>query len=295
MGNKSRPRRPAILLRKLIHCFFQFNAIGNGISDIRSVIEILKKPPLVCHCNAQKLYRENEIGQFRKQRSLVLAKIAQESMSQQCPYLERMEAKNIPDSDLVPYQYKAPRLIEFGRKYAINVMVETGTWQGSTTFECFPHFKRQYTIELSHDLWAALQPAMKQRPSIKSLEGDSSVVLRDQVLPELDEPTIFWLDGHYSSTGTARGNVDSPIFYELTHILQHSLASKFIIIIDDMRLFKGYVPECQKYHSDQVQCYPSIHEIGEIFCAFQTNHRMSIQVTQDAIIAIGGDLKIINV
>jgi len=109
-------------------------------------------------------------------------------------------------------------------------------------------------------------------------------------LPELKDSTLFWLDGHYSSTGTARGKVDTPIFYELMHILSHPLASKFLLVIDDQRLFRGYTPECMLKSSEEAQCYPSVSDIAEIFCAFQSHTKMTIKVENDALIAIGGDL-----
>jgi len=268
-----------------------FKTRASDIESLRPLLNDLKnaQAPKECKCTNQLLFRENEIGQFKKQRSIILAEIAKKTMQTQCPYLSKMTPQAIPETALIPYQSKAERLIEYSKKYGPRIMVETGTYQGSTSFACAPHFKKLYTIELSHELYSANLPGFLARPNTLSLEGDSAVVLKNKVLPELFEPTIFWLDGHYSSTGTARGDVDSPIFYELTNILQHPLASKFIIIIDDMRLFKGYDSECKSETSERVQCYPSILEIGEIFCAFQKNHRMSIRVDEDAIIAIGGD------
>jgi hypothetical protein len=268
-----------------------FKTRAAEIESLRPLLDTLRNAQVAkpCRCTNQLLFRENEIGQFKKQRSIILAEIAKKQMHTQCPYLSKMTPEAIPESALVPYPSKAERLIEYGKTYQIKTMVETGTYQGSTSFQCANHFKKLYTIELSHELYLQNLPGFLNRPNTVSLEGDSGVVLKNKVLPELFEPTIFWLDGHYSSTGTARGDVDSPIFYELTNILQHPLASKFIIIIDDMRLFKGYDSECKSSHSDQIQCYPSILEIGELFCAFQKNHRMAIRVDEDAIIAIGGD------
>jgi len=268
-----------------------FESRSTDITGLLPEIEVLKTAPkqTTCSCTNQLLFRENEIGQFKKQRSFILSEIAKKQMNQQCPYLKDMSMSIIPESALQPYPLKLERLIEYGKKYGIRVMVETGTYYGSTSIPAAAHFKKVYTIELSHELYTNNLPGFLNTPNAISLEGDSSVLLKTKVLPEINEPTIFWLDGHYSSTGTARGEVDSPIFYELTQILQHPLASKFIIIIDDMRLFKGYDSECKDYHSDQIQCYPSIQEIGQIFCAFQKNHQMSIRVDEDATIAIGGE------
>ena len=49
--------------------------------------------------------------------------------------------------------------------------------------------------------------------------------------------SIFYLDGHYSSGDTSRGNIDVPLLGELIQI--NSLyKSEGIIIIDDVGLFE---------------------------------------------------------
>ena len=67
--------------------------------------------------------------------------------------------------------------------------------------------------------------------------GDSGALIRD-VLAGLDEPALFWLDAHYSGTGTARGIEDSPILGELDSILSHRIRDH-IVIVDDAREFIG--------------------------------------------------------
>jgi len=264
--------------------------LAQKINNIKDSIVAMIPQQLVCECPDQDMFRAQELHSFFQVRNAALYSIANQEIKKNCPYVEAAELYNLKPEQLQPYGSKGPRLIEFGSKYGIRTMVETGTWYGGTTSECRPHFDQLYTIELSLELYRQVSPSFANS-NVKALQGDSSEVLRDVVLPELKGPTIFWLDGHYSSTGTARGSVDSPIYSELMLILTHPLASKFLLVIDDMRLFRGYTPECMLKSSEETQCYPSVADIAEIFCAYQSHHKMSIKVENDAFIAIGGDLQ----
>ena len=61
----------------------------------------------------------------------------------------------------------------------------------------------------------------------------------------------FWLDGHYSGPGTARGSVVTPILRELEIIAPRYKAANDLILIDDARLF------------DVNDDYPSKHQLFE--------------------------------
>ena len=75
-------------------------------------------------------------------------------------------------------------------------------------------------------------------PNVTILQGDSGEVLRG-LLPRIDRPALFWLDGHFSDADTARSALITPIRTELDHILAHPLARRHVILIDDARLFNG--------------------------------------------------------
>lgn len=112
--------------------------------------------------------------------------------------------------------------------------IETGTLNGDTTFAMEPLFEKIYTIELSPLYYTGTKQRYTGK-KINFLLGDSSIVLKD-LLPSIAEDTIFFLDGHWSSGNTAKGEKDCPLFEEITHItnlFKHSA----ILIIDDYRLF----------------------------------------------------------
>lgn len=112
--------------------------------------------------------------------------------------------------------------------------VETGTLNGGTIFGMEPLFDTLYTIELSEQYYNGSKNSYKG-DKITFLLGDSGKVLGDLVAT-LTEPTIFFLDGHWSSGDTGRGEKDCPLVEEITHIAT-AFKHKAIIIVDDFRLF----------------------------------------------------------
>lgn len=115
-----------------------------------------------------------------------------------------------------------------------DTFIETGTYNGDTTFTVEPYFKQIYTIEIS-DMYYQRTKAKYKGQKINFLFGDSSIVLKG-LLGGLSTDAIFFLDGHWSSQDTGRGVKDCPLMEEIEHI-NTLFKHKAIIIIDDYRLF----------------------------------------------------------
>ncbi len=49
-------------------------------------------------------------------------------------------------------------------------------------------------------------------------QGDSGVLL-PEIISEVSEPVLFWLDGHYSGEGTGKAVLETPIIEEVNVIL----------------------------------------------------------------------------
>jgi hypothetical protein len=58
------------------------------------------------------------------------------------------------------------------------------------------------------------------------------------VIAGLNEPALFWLDGHYSGGVTEKADIETPIMKELEYIFTHPVKNH-LILIDDARLFIG--------------------------------------------------------
>lgn len=116
-----------------------------------------------------------------------------------------------------------------------NYFVETGTYMGETILRYVDEFQKLYTIELSETLYNEFNKKNYNRNKLKSILGDSSKKLKE-VIDEIYGNTIFYLDGHFSQCGTAKGEKDVPLCEELK-IINDYFKYEGLIIIDDLRLF----------------------------------------------------------
>ncbi len=135
-----------------------------------------------------------------------------------------------------PQAVKHAALGEYGRRYGLRALVETGTYLGDAIQANLDRFSRIYSIELADDLYRAAVRRFKGARNVTILHGDSATLL-PQLAADLKEPTLFWLDGHYSGGVTARGMQDTPIVVELEAVLARPYND--VLLIDDLRLFTG--------------------------------------------------------
>jgi hypothetical protein len=115
-----------------------------------------------------------------------------------------------------------------------NSFIETGTNKGDTTFAMEPHFDNIHTIEISEKYYNETKSKYVGN-KINFLLGDSSHVFKS-LLPTINNKSIFFLDGHWSSGDTGRGEKDCPLVEEIT-LINNLFKHSAIIIIDDYRLF----------------------------------------------------------
>lgn len=148
-----------------------------------------------------------------------------------------------------PHLVKQRTLIEYANRFDLKILVETGTFYGDMVEAMKNTFDQIYSIELSGDLHEIVKYRFKGLKNIHLIQGDSGVEIAN-ILEKIDKPTLFWLDGHYSSGITAKGEKETPIFEELKHVLARTDIKK-VLVIDDARCF-GVDKD-----------YPSIEELKE--------------------------------
>jgi hypothetical protein len=134
-----------------------------------------------------------------------------------------------------PPEVKQLTVRRVAHAHGCRVFVETGTFQGDMLVANHNHFKRLISIELSPDLWDRATSRLSGIHNVTLLQGDSAELL-PRVVADIHEPTLFWLDAHYSEGITARGRSDTPIEEELRAILGASLPGH-VVLIDDARCF----------------------------------------------------------
>jgi hypothetical protein len=137
-----------------------------------------------------------------------------------------------------PHAMKRRRVKALASRHGCTFFVETGTFEGDMVRAVLRDFERIYSIELGEALWKRAKARFAGEPHATLLQGDSARVL-GEILPGIDRPCLFWLDGHYSAGETARAERDTPILAELAHIAAHPLRGRHVVLIDDARLFTG--------------------------------------------------------
>jgi hypothetical protein len=136
-----------------------------------------------------------------------------------------------------PPLVKQRTVVEYGRRFRTRIFVETGTHLGLMIAAVHSRFRKTYSIELDEHLFADASRRFARFDDVVIDQGDSGDVL-PRILASISEPSLFWLDGHYSGDTTARGEQDTPIVRELDCILSHPIVNH-VILIDDARNFTG--------------------------------------------------------
>jgi hypothetical protein len=154
-----------------------------------------------------------------------------------------------------PHPVKQTTINDLKKKFKYETFVETGTYLGQMVESQKDNFRRIFSIELGEKLYLDAVKKFENDKNVNILHGDSGDVLIE-LCAKLNEPAIFWLDGHYSAGITAKGKKLCPIYEELLAIF-NSTPLSHILLIDDARLFIG--------END----YPTIPELSE----FVKKHR----------------------
>jgi hypothetical protein len=136
-----------------------------------------------------------------------------------------------------PHIIKEELIKNFAQNFNTPILIETGTYLGDMVHAMRKSFTRIISFELDPTLAAQAQQRFANDNHIEIMQGDSGKLLGDY-LKKINDPCLFWLDGHYSGGITAKGSLETPIKNELTAILSHPVDGH-VILIDDARCFTG--------------------------------------------------------
>ncbi len=134
-----------------------------------------------------------------------------------------------------PHLLKQKVVREYGEKFALKTLVETGTYYGEMVAAMKNHFDRIYSIEYVPALAERAKRKFARDEHVRIFCGDSRVVMPG-VLALLKQRALFWLDaGYYGWVGMRTD--DQRLSVELEMILSHPYPHT--ILLDDARGLTG--------------------------------------------------------
>jgi hypothetical protein len=186
-------------------------------------------------------------------------------------YLEKKNEKRILKWELQGKPLPPPEIIKrqavefYSKKFNAKTLVETGTYYGDMIWSQRKVFDSLYSIELSEILYKKAVRRFRKEKNVFLFQGDSGTVL-PEILKKLDQPAVFWLDGHYSGGETAKGEKDCPIIAELAHIFSSDF--DHILLIDDARCF---------INEGEFIDYPTIDYLTEFILSRKPQSQIEVQ------------------
>jgi hypothetical protein len=161
-----------------------------------------------------------------------------------------------------PPVFKQSVVRDYAKRFQTATLVETGTYLGQMVAAVRNSFSRVVTIELDKYLFERAKRVFERAENVEVIRGNSAEVL-PRILPTLEQPTLFWLDAHYSGPGTARSDSDTPVVQELELVLACSHTR--VILIDDIREFE---------HSPH---YPQVQRVIDVIKARHPNWTVDVR------------------
>ena len=158
--------------------------------------------------------------------------------------------------------------------------VETGTFKGTTAVWASQFFDNVATIEMSEPIYQETRNRHQHITNIEFFLGHTVERLK-QILSNLNGPTIFWLDAHWSGANTYGINDECPLIEEIRIINDSGIDS--IILIDDARLFLSPPPLPHK-----IEAWP---DLPSIIYQLENISKKYIAVLDDCIISVPEKLK----
>lgn len=165
--------------------------------------------------------------------------------------------------------------------FGVKLFVEAGTYNGETARWAATEFEQVVTIENSQILYDQTSFKYNHLKNVQFIAGDTRKCL-EEIVPSLEEITIFWLDSHWCG-GDSYGESDQcPLLEELEILNESSL--NHIVLIDDARLFLAPPPL-----PNNLKYWPGIDQVIVALKSNFTDRYIVIQ--EDVIIAVPGDKK----
>jgi len=134
-----------------------------------------------------------------------------------------------------PHLLKQKVVREYGEKFGLRTLVETGTYYGEMVAAMKSRYDRIYSIEYVPELAERAARKFARDEHVRIFCGDSRVVM-PEVLALLKGAALFWLDAGYYGWVGKQGD-QQRLSAELEMILSHPYPH--MILLDDARGLTG--------------------------------------------------------
>jgi hypothetical protein len=134
-----------------------------------------------------------------------------------------------------PHLLKQKVVREYGEKFGLKTLVETGTYYGEMVAAMKSRFELIYSVEYDPELAERAMRKFARDERVRIFSGDSRAIL-PEVLASLNGPALFWLDGGYFCWVGKRTD-EQRLTTELEMILSHPYPH--IVLLDDARGLTG--------------------------------------------------------
>lgn len=131
-------------------------------------------------------------------------------------------------------------IIKLKNKYRLKTFIETGTYYGRTAIWAASLFERVATVEASERIFRETSQKYASTRNIEFIFGDSGEKL-PSILEKIGEPSLIWLDAHWSAGATFGEHYECPIEKEIKAINRSGLDC--FIFVDDAHMFLSPPPK----------------------------------------------------
>jgi len=135
-----------------------------------------------------------------------------------------------------PHLLKQKTVREYGEKFGLRILIETGTYYGEMVSAMKSKFDAIYSIEQNPELAARARQEFSKYGHIKIIQGNSQTAL-PEMLKSLEKPALFWLDAGYYGWSGEQGD-KRRLGVELDAILNHKI-NGHVILMDDAHGLNG--------------------------------------------------------
>jgi glycosyltransferase involved in cell wall biosynthesis len=131
---------------------------------------------------------------------------------------------------------KRAHLLSLFRARGHKTLLESGTFVGDTVEYFLAHAERIISVEVEPKLFADAQRKFHDAANVEIVFGDA-LYLIPEIVDQLEDPPLIWLDGHFSEGVTGTGDEIEPAASILAQLGAVRTPAGTTIVVDDLRLF----------------------------------------------------------